>query len=58
MSKETNNSNNVLICNPTPRALVLRFTEKRIYDASAVEAVETKIRSLLADEPQNMVINF
>ena len=58
MSKETNNSNNVLTCNRTPKALVLSFTEKRIYDASAVEAVEEKIRSLLADEPRNMVINF
>ena len=58
MSKETNNSNNVLSCNQTAKALVVSFTEKRIYDVSAVEAVEAKIRSLLADEPQNMVINF
>ena len=58
MTKETNNSNSVLSCKKTPNALVLSFTEKRIYDASAVEAVEAKIRSLLADEPKNMVIDF
>ena len=38
--------------------MVVSFREKLIYDVSAVEAVEEKIRSLMADKPENLVINF
>lgn len=56
MDEETSNS--VVTWRETPKVLVVSFTEKRIYDVSAVEAVENRIRSLLELEPQNMVINF
>ena len=58
MSKETNNKNNAVSSRRAGKALVISFREKLIYDVSEVEAVEENIRSLLADEPQNMVINF
>ena len=58
MSEETNNKNNAVICRQAGMTVVVSFGEKLIYDVSAVEAVEEKIRSLLEDGPQNMVINF
>ena len=58
MTEETSNKNNAVICRRTGKAMVVSFREKLIYDMSAVEAVEAKIRSLLADEPENLVINF
>ena len=58
MSEEANNKNNVVICRQAGKTVVVSFREKLIYDVSAVEAVEEKIRSLLEDGPQNMVINF
>ena len=38
--------------------MVVSFRQKLIYDVSAVEVVEENIRAVLADEPENMVINF
>ena len=60
MNEEINNKNknDVVICRQTDKAVVVSFSEKLIYDASTVEAVEAKIRSLLAEKPGNMVINF
>ncbi len=58
MNEETNNENNAVICRQTGKTVVVSFREKLIYDVSAVEAVEEKMRSLLESEPQNMVINF
>ena len=58
MTEETSDKNNAVICRRTDKALVISFREKLIYDVSAVEAVEANIRSLLADKPENLVINF
>ncbi len=58
MGEETNNKSNAVICRRIGKTVVVSFREKLIYDVSEVEAVEEKIRSLLADEPQNLVINF
>ncbi len=58
MSGETNNKNDVVICRQAGKDMVVSFSEKLIYDVNTVEAVEAKIRSLLDDGPENMVINF
>jgi len=58
MSEETNNKDEVVICRRAGKVMVVNFSEKLIYDVSAVEAVEAKIRSLLEDGFENMVINF
>ena len=58
MSEEPNNSQDTITCRWTPTAVVVTFKEKRIYDVRAVEAVETQIRSILAKDPANMVVNF
>ncbi len=58
MSEETNNKNNTVASRRSGTTEVVSFMEKLIYDVSTVEAVEEKIRSLLADTPENMVINF
>jgi len=58
MSGETNNKNDVVICRQAGKAMVVSFSTKLIYDVNTVEAVEAKIRSLLDDGPENMVINF
>ena len=58
MSEETNNKDEVVICRRAGKIMVVNFSEKLIYDVSAVEAVEAKIRSLLEDGFENMVINF
>ena len=55
MCEETNNT---VICRQTPKAVVVSFKEKLIYDVATVEAVEATMRSLLAKKPGNMVINF
>ena len=58
MSEEPNNSQDTITCRWTPTAVVVTFKEKRIYDVRAVEAVEDRIRSILAKDPANMVVNF
>ena len=58
MSKETNNSHEPVTCRRTDKAVVITFNEKRIYDVRDVEAVEAQIRSVLAEDPANMVVNF
>ncbi|NIA06139.1 MAG: STAS domain-containing protein [Actinobacteria bacterium] len=58
MSEEPNNSQDVITFRWTPTAVVVTFKEKRIYDVRTVEAVEDQIRSILAKDPANMVVNF
>ena len=58
MSEESNNNNDAVVCRWTPKAAVVTFKEKRIYDVRAVELVETQICSILAKAPANMVVNF
>ena len=58
MSEEANNIQNTIACRWTPTAVVVTFKEKRIYDVRDVEAVEVQIRSILAKNPANMVVNF
>ena len=58
MDQDQKNGNDIVAWRELPDALVVSFTEKRIYDVSAVEMVEFRIRSLLEGEPANMVINF
>ena len=58
MAVQSNNNGKGVKCRHTPRAAVLTFKEKRIYDVSAVETVEMEVRAILAEEPPNMIINF
>ena len=58
MSEEPNNNNDSLIYRRTPKAVVVTFKERRIYDVRAVETVEAQIRSILDENPENMVVNF
>ena len=58
MSEETNNSHEPVTCRWTDRAAVITFKGKRIYDVRDVEAVEAQIRSVLGENPANMVVNF
>ena len=58
MSEEPNNNHDSVLCRWTPKAAVVTFKEKRIYDVRAVEMVEAQIRSILDESPANMVVNF
>ena len=58
MNEELNNNHDAIDCRWTPTAVVVTFKDKRIYDVRAVEAVEAQIRSVLAKDPPNMVVNF
>ena len=58
MSDQADNNDDAVICRRTPEAVVLTFKDRSIYDARAVEAVEIQIRSILKDQPTNMVVNF
>ena len=58
MSEEPNNKKDSLICRWTSKTAVVTFKEKRIYDVRAVEIVETQIRTILDEDPANMVVNF
>ena len=58
MSEEPNNHNGSVVCRWTPKAVVVTFKEKRIYDVQAAEIVEAQIRSILDKAPANMVVNF
>ena len=58
MSEETNDKNGVVVCRQAGKVTVVSFSTKLIYDVNTVEAVEANVRSLLDDEPENMVFNF
>lgn len=58
MAETSNNNDHGVNCRRTGKAVVLTFKQKRIYDVVAVEAVETEVRNILAEEPPNMIFNF
>ena len=58
MGEEFINNGPAVLHRSTPKAVVLTFKEKRIYDGSAVERVETQFRAILDEKPPNMVIDF
>ena len=58
MNEQTNSDREPVSCRQAGNTVVVTFKEKRIYDVRDVEAVESKIRSLLENEPANMVVNF
>ena len=58
MSEQASNNSDSVICRWTPEAVILTFKDQRIYDVRAVEQVEIQIRSILTEEPPNIVVNF
>ena len=58
MGEEFINNGPAVLHRHTPKAVVLTFKEKRIYDDTAVERVEAQVRAILNEKPSNMVIDF
>ena len=47
-----------MTCRWMGKVAVVTFKAKRIYDVRDVEAVESQVRSVLAENPTNMMVNF